>query len=371
MKKALIVGIDNYSRSPLFGCVNDANNMSRVLEVNADGSKNFDVELLTASTNDNREIFKRDLKRKIQELFNGDCDISLFYFAGHGCLTPVGGYIITSDGTPYDEGISMSEIITYANSSKSKNKIIILDCCSSGALGKIPDIQEDRSYLASGVVILTACRDSEASAEIDDKGVFTSLVIEALEGGAADPQGCVTTGSIYSYVDRSLGAWQQRPVFKSNTNQFIPLRTVKLPAAIENEHRYTKEFEEFEESWEKSKGIQTVKPVALAVCLIPTNPSIKNDVKRFLDSNGWEMPIEELNMEGINSKQDISKFIVLLKEKRRQFYESGVTEMHLFIAGPVQAGTIIGAIYSNWIPVKIYHRSLTESYEYWTLLKKY
>lgn len=231
MKKALIVGIDNYPSSPLHGCVNDANSMASVLEANGDGSPNFSVRLLTASTN---EITKRELKQQVEELFSGDSDVAFFYFAGHGCLTPVGGYIVTSDGVSYDEGISMNEILQYANKSRAKNKIIILDCCHSGALGKIPDIQEDRSLLGLGLVVLTACRDFEASAEAGGKGVFTSLVVDALQGGASDLRGFVTPGSIYSYVDQALGPWDQRPVFKSNITGFTSLRRINPPIAMED-----------------------------------------------------------------------------------------------------------------------------------------
>ena len=45
MKKAYIVGIDDYSGHPLSGCVNDANVVSELLSHNADGSPNFDVKI--------------------------------------------------------------------------------------------------------------------------------------------------------------------------------------------------------------------------------------------------------------------------------------------------------------------------------------
>jgi len=246
MKKALVIGIDNYPKSPLSGCVNDADSIANVLEVNGDGSPNFSVRNITASTT---QITKRELKQQIEELFAGESENALFYFAGHGCLTPVGGYIVTSDGVSYDEGISMNEILLYANRSKAKNKTIILDCCYSGSLGKIPDIQEDRSLLGLGLVVLTACKDNETSAEIRGSGVFTSLVVDALQGGAADLRGFITPGSIYSYVDQALGAWDQRPVFKSNITAFTALRRVTPPLAIEDLRRicslFADPFEEF------------------------------------------------------------------------------------------------------------------------------
>lgn len=43
--KALIVGIDAYSQAPLRGCVNDAEEIAKLLETNEDGSPNFSVKL--------------------------------------------------------------------------------------------------------------------------------------------------------------------------------------------------------------------------------------------------------------------------------------------------------------------------------------
>ena len=47
MKKALIVGINDYPSSPLNGCVNDANSMGTILESNGDGSPNFELRTIT------------------------------------------------------------------------------------------------------------------------------------------------------------------------------------------------------------------------------------------------------------------------------------------------------------------------------------
>ena len=57
-------------------------------------------------------------------------------------------------------------------------------------------------------------------------GVFTGLLLQALHGGAANILGKITPGSLYSFVDNALDAWEQRPVFKTNVSQFISLREV-------------------------------------------------------------------------------------------------------------------------------------------------
>ena len=50
-----------------------------------------------------------------------------------------------------------------------------------------------------------------------------------MKGGAADLQGNVTPGGIYAFVDRSLAAWDQRPIFKANVSRFFALRVNDPP----------------------------------------------------------------------------------------------------------------------------------------------
>lgn len=77
--------------------------------------------------------------------------------------------------------------------------------------------------------MLTASRDNEPAREVNGLGVFTSLLVDALEGGAADLMGQVTPGSVYAYVDQALGQWGQRPIFKTNITRFTSLREVQPP----------------------------------------------------------------------------------------------------------------------------------------------
>jgi SMODS-associated and fused to various effectors sensor domain len=116
------------------------------------------------------------------------------------------------------------------------------------------------------------------------------------------------------------------------------------------------------------EGVKSISPVAFALTLLPDNDSIKNHVQTFLDVMKWKMPIEELNMNGFNNAQDLETFVNQLRKKKREFVARGYTEVHLFITGPVQAGVLIGAIYDNWIPVKLYHKPKApppQIYEYW------
>lgn len=231
MRRALVVGIDNYPDAPLSGCVNDANAMAAVLETNGDGSPNFAVKLITAPSADVTTVL---LRHEIETLFATECDIAVLYFSGHGHIRAADGHIVTRDAKQYAEGVSMTEVLAQANNSPVKNKVIILDCCFSGNFG-VPNVgAETRAQLSEGLTVLTASLAAQPSFEIGGGGVFTSLVVDALQGGAADLRGHITPGSIYAFVDQALGAWDQRPIFRTNVSQFTSLREVppQVPLSV-------------------------------------------------------------------------------------------------------------------------------------------
>lgn len=230
-RKALVVGIDGYQKiSPLYGCVNDAYAVKNVLERHSDGTINFAVALLTSTAASN-PVTRRELKDMVTELFNDDSEIALFYFAGHGHIESTGGYLLTSECQDGDDGFSLSELLNIANASKAKNKVIILDSCHSGITGN--NLSDNNATLSEGLTILTASSDTQYASEINGQGVFTSLLVDALSGSAANLLGEITPGSLYAHIDQTLGPWQQRPIFKTNVKNFVSLRKTVPPIRIE------------------------------------------------------------------------------------------------------------------------------------------
>ena len=290
-RKALIVGIDDYSDVPLSGCVNDATDMATLLSRNDDGSANFSVQLKTSK---DYEITKASLKKWIQECFAGDDDIALFYFSGHGQIDATGGYIVTPDYAPMDWGVSMSDILYYANASQCKNKIIILDCCHAGSVGAINTFGQQTAVINEGVTLLTASKYDESAQEVDGHGVFTTLLTEALKGGAADISGNISPGSVYAYIDRALGPWGQRPVFKTNVKRFISLRYTIAPVDMSIIRKIPQYFSEpekklrldpsFEPTNNKSVEHRIVEPYSNE-----ENVKIFNDLQK-LESVGLVVP---------------------------------------------------------------------------------
>ena len=258
MRKALCVGINHYeSCSSLDGCVYDAETVAKILSINYDSSVNFDTRLLTAEDKSSA-VDARLLKSAIKELFTGDPDIALLYYSGHGAVDTEGGFLCTSEIERADEGVSLNDVMAIAAKSEARTKIIILDSCHSGIAGT-HEAMPNYSLLPNGTIILSACGEKEYAVESNGHGVFTSLLVQALLGGAMNILGEVSPGSIYSYIDRSLGAWDQRPVFKANIKNFVCIRknapsiTLDELQQITRFFRYAQHQFPLDPTYEKSK----------------------------------------------------------------------------------------------------------------------
>jgi hypothetical protein len=295
MRKALVVGINDYPNAPLRGCVNDANAMSNVFGAHGDGAPNFGIKLITSPS---EAITRSRLRAEIEALFSGDPDIALLYFSGHGLITSLGGFIVTTDFKKYDEGVSMDDILNFANHSKAKDKVIILDCCHSGAFGSPTTTGSNVAQLSEGLSVLTASGDSESALEINGSGVFTALVVSALQGGAADLRGHITPGSIYSYVDQALGPWDQRPIFKTNVTRFTSLRTITPPVSHATLRKLTEYFPTPQDEYKLDPSYEFTESTA-----DPRKVAIMKDLQKFVGV-GLVVPVGEEHMyfAAMNSK---------------------------------------------------------------------
>ena len=214
MKRALLVGIDDYDRfSGLDGCVADVDMLEPLLSRNDDDSPNFDCQKRTSATGG---VTRDALLGDIDALLGGGADVALFYYAGHGAGSETDVALVTRDATPATPGIAFSQLLATVAGSSVREVVLILDCCFSGAAGGVPQLATTAATLREGVSILTASRGDQVAVEWAH-GVFSTFLGGALEGGAADVVGKVTIAGLYSYLDECCGAWDQRPAFKSIT----------------------------------------------------------------------------------------------------------------------------------------------------------
>jgi len=292
-RRALVIGIDDYPEGlKLHCCANDASVIANLLEHNEDGSRNFDVE--------KPEITDQShLKMHIEKLFEGNGDVALLYFAGHGTRSKTGGHLVTPDYDAYNPGVSMTDLASFMSDSEWNNKIAILDCCNAGAMGDFMSAEET-CILKDGMTIMSACDRDESATECDGHGIFTHLLIEGLKGGAADLSGSVTPGGLYAYIDKSLGAWSQRPVFKTNVSNFVCLRGVTPPIDRKTLSETIALFEDRDSIFRLDPSFE-----------FTNNPDYKNELKepycieknvkklktlQKLESVGLVVPVEEEHM---------------------------------------------------------------------------
>jgi len=139
------------------------------------------------------------------------------------------------------------------NSSRSRQKVLILDCCYGGAFpgGWTPkgstDIHSLERFEGRGRVVLTASDASQYSFEGEDlagsgaRSLFTRYLVEGIRSGQADldGDGDVCLDELYSYVhDRVVEEMpQQRPKKQEDIEgRIIIARNIEwvLPVHVQN-----------------------------------------------------------------------------------------------------------------------------------------
>ena len=158
-------------------------------------------------------------------------DLTLLYFTGHGLKDDDGRLYLAMANTRRDSLLFTAlpaEQIDYAMSGcVSRQKVLILDCCYSGAFpaGRLAkadtEVHALERFQGRGRTVLTASDSMQYSFEgnqlHDDaaQSVFTRYLVAGLRDGSADldGDGDITLDELYSYVyDRVVEEMpQQRP----------------------------------------------------------------------------------------------------------------------------------------------------------------
>src|ERR1700678_1711763 len=122
--------------------------MTAVLERQQDGSPNFDCQLLVAPQGAGNDVVTCSiLSAHLERLCKDPADVALFHFSGHGTINNLDGYLVTQDAKKYSEGMAMGNVLKFANESKAREVVILLDCCFSGQLGNLPTIDNSKVFL--------------------------------------------------------------------------------------------------------------------------------------------------------------------------------------------------------------------------------
>jgi hypothetical protein len=166
--------------------------------------------------------------------FYGDCrrdDLTLLYFSGHGLKDDEGRLHLAMTNTRREAllftAISAAQLNEAMDACASRRKVLVLDCCYSGAFPAGRTAKSDEGvqtlerFQGKGRAVLTASDATQYAFEGDDlsgsgtSSVFTRYLVEAMRSGEADldEDGDIALDELYSYVREKVVAEvpQQRP----------------------------------------------------------------------------------------------------------------------------------------------------------------
>lgn len=222
---ALLVGIDDYARWPLRGCVADIDRVQKFLAARvSDGP----VELVLRNRDATRHALIEGIRSHLGQARKDD--VALFWFCGHGSQEPVpaqywhaepNGYLQTlvcadsrdvgADGRRIPDLLDKElELLLNEVAARGPHVIVVLDSCHSGGATRDPDVAvrgldrvPDRLPLSSFLpelshpvlgstlggpdvtsshVLLAACRLDERAHEIPIDGIIHGAFSHALLG---------------------------------------------------------------------------------------------------------------------------------------------------------------------------------------------
>lgn len=180
-------------------------------------------------------------------------ELLLLYFSGHGILDNRGNLYLAGRDTDHDHELIDATAISsiFINDrmvgSSSKQKVLILDCCYSGAFTRGSKgvtgrtVNTAKQFNGRGQVILTATDATQYALEGDSvtgkapKSVFTRYLVEGLETGEADrnKDGWITLDEWYEYtyeqVTKETNAKQTPSKWASQQGSLPPIAKSPLP----------------------------------------------------------------------------------------------------------------------------------------------
>ncbi|MEA2876275.1 MAG: glycogen phosphorylase [Hyphomicrobiales bacterium] len=223
---AILVGVSSFddpSFKPLRFCENDVNELGRVLST----PDVAEFEVIKLHTPNRAEIVT-SLERGAAQLRPEDK--LLFYFAGHGKRSPAGRLYLVAKDTRSDAlrgtGVPIEQVLEIMQESHSSQRVMILDCCHSGAVGDQfrGEINDGMQELARtrGTCILAASTGIQLAEEREavssggkGNGIFTRHLVEGLESGSAAVKDAdyVTVDSLYDFAfQRVVTTSKQTPM---------------------------------------------------------------------------------------------------------------------------------------------------------------
>jgi len=228
-KVALLIGVSEYEAglSPIPTAVNDVKAMQRVLQNSHLGG--FEVKTL-----ENPDLFTMQLV--IEELFK-NCDkddLTLLFFTGHGIIDKSERLYLATRTTRKDTflstAVSASIVQNIMKISPSKQQVVILDCCYSGAFA----IGWEPKPTSVGCALLASSTVARPAFSAEESGIYTKYIVQGIETGAADldKNGVISVDELHDYAKAKVQA--DKPEMKPEMHPFregFKIQIAKAPTA--------------------------------------------------------------------------------------------------------------------------------------------
>ncbi|HKV95626.1 MAG TPA: caspase family protein [Candidatus Angelobacter sp.] len=188
--------------------------------------------------------------------FNSD-DVALMYFSGHGVKKDGHVYLAVRD-TEYEDpralGLDTEFLRETMQNCYASKKILILDCCYSGAFAKMRakgprerQVDTRSAFIADGnsggkgQIILTATDSLTIATEADQAiknsrySLFTHYLIEGLRDGSADgandspPDGLINDEELYRYAYQNVTSTKSQKPQRLFEGEGKPIVIAKNP----------------------------------------------------------------------------------------------------------------------------------------------
>ena len=249
-KVALLVGVSRYESglAPLPSAIRDVEALHQVLGQPEIGA--FDQ--VTVLKNPERHVMEEAIDQLFSDRYRDD--LVLFFFSGHGIKDDKGKLHLAACNTrktPRGElfrstAVAASSVHDLVGNSLSRRRVVILDCCFSGAFADDMSAKDDgsvdvRAQLGGeGRAILTSSTSTQYSFE--DKqaqlSVYTRYLVEGLKGEADENKdGFVSVGELHKYASTRVRQNQSgmKPESYISRDGF-DIQLTKVPLDIRQEY---------------------------------------------------------------------------------------------------------------------------------------
>jgi hypothetical protein len=232
-RRALVVGVSQYSKVSLGNFVSFANNANAIADIL---EPTFKVKRFPEAVDGDLVRVGKSavtcdrLQNELKELFTAtDLDVVLFYFSGHGLkgkqLFPR-TYLAASDSEGQDDGyrraFEIEDLKSLLKNCPAREQIVWLDCCYGGDLANFTEVCDRNDGKTRFIITASRTQDPAYQEIAGEMGVFTRVLGSALaRTGTTERR--ITCAAIEDAVREKLQSMQypQIPQFYRTPNKII------------------------------------------------------------------------------------------------------------------------------------------------------